>query len=120
MSYSDKEGLLRIGGANFSAIVLSADRTSDAQEVRGCSNGCVFVSWIDAAATDAVVKLQAGMTDAGPWDDISGATKTIGAATGAGRIALTAVGFPYVRAVCTKNSETLAKVTLRYYFTGAR
>lgn len=114
----NKEGLIKIGGADFSAIVLSANRTSDPLEVRSISSGRVFVSWVDAAATDAVVKLQAGPTDVGPWEDIASATKTIGAATGDSHIPLSDVTAPYIRVVATKNSETAAKLSLRYYFKG--
>lgn len=113
-----KEGMLKIADAAFSAIVVSANRTSDPLELRSVSSGSVFTSWTGASAADAVVKLQSAPTTDGPWEDIASATKTIGAASGDGRITLTDVPFPYIRAVATKNSETTAALTLRYYFKG--
>lgn len=117
---ASKEGLFEVSGSKVSGRLFNASFNTDALEVRELSSGCAFVSWSAAAATDATVKLQAAMTVSGPWEDISGATKTIGAATGTGRLALSDVGFPYLRAVGTVGSETAALVTIRYYFKGAR
>lgn len=110
MAYSDKEGV------DLVEYVLSADRTLTLDS-RNTVAGSVEIVWTNAAATDAVVKLQEGIAGA---TDISGKTATIGAAEGTALIKLDSIVTPVIKVVLTKNTETTAKVTVRHYFKGAR
>ena len=114
MAYSNKEGALLVES------VLSADGTLDV-ESRGCSSGSFELVWKDAAATDAVVKLQENLGGTtGTWFDISSQTVTIGAATGSKLFKLDSIVTPWIRVLLDANSETAAKLTLRYYLKGDR
>ncbi len=112
MSYSDKEPIVLNG------YVVSADKNSDAVEVRNTKSGAFWLSWTGAGATDAVVKLQECGTVDGTFIDIAGATATISAATGSKKIGGLNAELPYVRAVVTKNTETTAVLTVRCFYKG--
>lgn len=111
MAYADLEGRL------LDAYTLSANKDTDALDVRHADRGAIVLVWSAAAATDAVVKLQESM-DKTTWFDISGATQTLSAASGSKKFSLASVELPYVRAVLTKNTETAAVVTLKHFFKG--
>lgn len=118
MAYSNKEE-----PAYWAAKSLAADYSSitDWIDVRTVSNGSFYLTWADAAATDAVVKCQEthDKTDTAGFD-IASATVTIGAPTGTGLIKLTAIESPYIRLVIVDNSESAGTVNARYFLKGAR
>ena len=115
MGYSDREELY------WSSKSLAEDYNGDAIDVRTCGSGAMVLTWADAAATDAVVKLQESM-DQTTWVDIASQTKTIGAATGSHVFKLTSdvLLCPYIRAVIVDNSESAGTASLKYLFKGAR
>lgn len=118
MAYSNKEE-----PAYWVEKPLAEDYSSvnDWIDVRTVSSGSFYLTWVDAAATDAVVKCQEthDKTDTTGFD-ISGATVTIGAATGTGLIKLSAIDSPYIRLVIVDNAESAGTVNARYFFKGAR
>jgi hypothetical protein len=77
--------------------------------------------WADAAATDAVIKLQ-GSVDQATWFDIASMSQTISAASGTKAFLLTkdVLLYPWVRAVLTHNTESAGTATLKYFFKGDR
>ena len=101
---------------------LAANAFGDAIEVRNIKRGSLFVTWTGASATDATVKAQRNHDPSNPdgWQDISGASVTIGAAAGSKEIPLIADTLlsPYVRAVYTKNAETTGIANVAYFFKG--
>lgn len=115
MGYSDKEG------THWSSQSLAEDFNGAAIEVRNVACGALVLVWADAAATDAVVKLQESM-DQTTWKDIASQTVTIGAATGTHVFKLTrdVLLCPYIRPVIVDNSETAGTATLKYLFKGDR
>lgn len=100
---------------------LADDLNGDKIEVRHNSCGAFSIVWADAAATDAVVKAQESV-DGTNWDDISGKSVTIGAATGFELIKFTAAELlcPWIRLVIVNNSESAATATVTYFFKGDR
>lgn len=107
----------------WAAKSLAEDYASvnDWIDVRNVSIGSFYLTWADAAATDAVVKLQQShsKTDTAGID-IASKTVTIGAATGVGLIEVTSITSPYLRLVIVDNSESAGTVNARYFFKGAR
>jgi flavin-binding protein dodecin len=110
MAYADKEGKL------LDAVVLSANRESDALDVRGSTGVGLALVWASAAAATAVVKLQESM-DGTTWFDVASQTQTLTVGAGIKKFSVT-TEMPYLKAVCTKNTETTAVVTVRYYARG--
>lgn len=115
-----------MGYANIEATYwtdqsLADDYDGDAIEVRNCGSGALVLVWADAAATDAVVKLQESM-DRTTWIDIASQTKTIGAASGNHVFKLTedVLKCPYIRAVIVDNTESAGTATIKYLFKGDR
>jgi hypothetical protein len=105
----------------WDAISLAANLNGDEIEVRNVSSGLLSLTWTGAAASDAVVKLQQSV-DKTTWHDITGMTKTIGAASGSYAFEMKRdllLGC-YVRAVLTKNSETTGTATIKAFFKGER
>lgn len=118
MGYANKEGTY------WASQSLAEDYSGEAIEVRNCASGVMSLSWSAAAATDAVVKLQESLGDSssGDWFDISGQTKTIGAAAGTHLFKLTSdvLKCPYIRAVIVDNSESAGTAIMKYLFKGDR
>lgn len=115
MGYSNLEGTL------WSAQSIAEDANGSAIEVRNVACGSLVLVWADAAATDAVVKLQES-NDGTTWVDIANQTKTIGAATGSHVFKLTRdiLLCAYIRPVIVDNSESAATASLKYFFKGDR
>jgi ABC-type branched-subunit amino acid transport system permease subunit len=98
---------------------LAANKDSDAVDTRYFGSAGVLLVWAGASATDAAVKLQFSF-DKTNWYDISGMTKTIGAASGSQLFELTRdkLSFPWIRASLSKGSETTGTATVRYILKG--
>jgi hypothetical protein len=111
--FSDLEGTLLDGAS------LAEDASGDAVSLRGCDYGSVVISWSEATATDAVVKLQ-GSNDGSTWVDVASKTTTIGAASGTDAWELDHLHYANYRAAIVDNSESTGTVTARYYFKGKR
>jgi hypothetical protein len=105
----------------WSSKSLAEDYSGDAIDVHNCKSGTMSLTWADAAATDAVVKLQESL-DKTTWIDIASQTKTIGAAAGSHIYKLTSdvLLSPYIRAVIVDNTESAGTATIKYFFKGDR
>lgn len=114
MAYSNKEGI------HWTAQSLAEDANGEAIDVRNVACGSLVLVWADAAATDAVVKLQESM-DGTTWKDITSQTVTIAAATGTHVFKLTrdVLLCPLIRPVIVDNTESAGTASLKYFFKGA-
>lgn len=114
-------GYANIEATYWAAQSLAEDYDGEAIDVRNCRSGVLALVWKDAAAADAVVKLQESL-DRTTWFDIASATKTINAATGSHLYKLTedVLKSPYIRAVIVDNTESAGTATIKYLFKGDR
>ena len=110
-------GLLIDEKTHWSGVSLAADKNGDPIEVRYFKSMGLFLTWADASATDAVVKLQFSF-DGTNFYDISGATQTIGAASGSKLFEIATLAYPYLRVVLTKNTETTGTATIKFIMRG--
>lgn len=118
MSYSTKEGFIKINGVVMNEFVFDADFVSDPVETRNLEAGMILLTWTNAAAVDGVVALQLALAEAGPWLTVGDAT--LGTPSGAFPAGVADVNVPYLRLIGTANTENAAKLTTRFYFRGAR
>lgn len=114
MAYSNKEGV------HWTAQSLAEDTNGEAIDVRNVSSGSLVLVWADAAATDAVVKLQES-NDGTNWKDITSQTVTIAAAAGSHVFKLTSdvLLCALIRPVVVDNAESAGTASLKYFFKGA-
>jgi hypothetical protein len=105
----------------LSAVSLAEDSEGEWIDVRDLISGAFFLAWSDAAATDAVVKVQES-GDKTNAKDVTGKAVTIAAASGADVIKLTAADLqlPWIRLVIVDNTESAGTVTAGYFFKGNR
>lgn len=119
MAYQNKEDTY------FTAQSLAADAFGDWIDARHIKMGSFSLDWADAAATDAVVKVQQSHskpTDGTGAFDISGASATIGAASGTALIELLQdeITCPWIRLAIVDNTESAGTVNAKYFFKGDR
>lgn len=116
MAYQNKEQ------RNYlDAFSLAEDANGDWIEARNVSSGSFAIVWTGASATDAVVKVQQSH-DKTTVFDISGASATIGAASGSSLIELlaTEISCPWIRLAVVDNTESTGTVTAHYFLKGDR
>lgn len=115
MGYSNKEN------DYWKDQSLAVDADGDEIDVRYVTRGAIQISWSGASATDAVVKAQESVNGTG-WEDISGKTVTIGAASGSDIWKFTAdeLACPRIRLVVSNGTETTGIATVTYFFKGDR
>lgn len=114
-------GYANVEKSYWASQSLAADLEGESIDVRSIRAGVFSLEWSDAAATDAVVKLQES-ADGTNWHDIASQTKTIDDADGVHLFKLTAdvLLSPWVRAVIDHGAETDAVATMKYFLKGDR
>jgi hypothetical protein len=90
---------------------MSADYTSDPIESLYNDTGSYQVVWSGADDVDGEMKLESSH-DKVNWDEIPNTLNTLDSAAGSKSVNLTNVGYPWVRAVFTSNSNTTGTVTM--------
>lgn len=113
-------GRLNQEGTILSEASLADDAFSDWIETRHVNaGGLISISWADASATDAVVKLQEAVDKTVPFD-VSSKSVTIAAASGTGaiRLAPSDVLGPWIRLAIVANTETTGTVTAKHFLRG--
>lgn len=116
MSYSTKEGVLKVGGVEVVDFVLDHDFSTDPLEVRNTRFGEIVASWTDANAVDATLLFEIALAVEGPWIGVE--SGTVGSPEGFATPKFPNALYPYIRMTATANSETAAKVTARFHFRG--
>lgn len=99
----------------FNGVAMSANKNSDAIDVRDVNDGSIGILWSGASAVDGVVKMQYSL-DGTNWDDISGVSHTLGAAAGYKILNMTSLAVPYVRVNYNKGTNAAGTLTIRSMF----
>lgn len=103
-----------LAGKFADAIDADTSVNSSTVSVSEHDIGHAQLVWSGASHTDATIKLQRSV-DGTNWIDIPSSSMTLGAAAGTEDKAIADIGYPFLRSVYAKGSNTAGTVTFSYF-----